>query len=319
MLPLLGALAAPIVSAGMGLLMEGHNDRRQLRQQKKLNAQQIKAQKELAAYQKSLNLEMWQDTNYAAQAAEMRKAGLSTGLMYGMGGGGGATSNAGSGGSVTGGQAQQYPGEMGMALQTGLQTAMQQAMIKKTEAETKKIEIDTAKTSGVDTEQVKQSTAVLAEQVKSEKLKQAAMEYENAMKQIELDVKRNTQEETTQRIKKEKDKMEGEAKSAQAKGEIDEATKQTTIDMVRQSAVEQDLRIQAQRKGLTLTDEQIRKVGHEILRLTTQSDIEWQKLDLERQQTEIRKLIQEFITSDAAKMRQWADIIFGASKIITAE
>ena len=33
------------------------------------------------------NLQMWKDTNFGAQRAEMEKAGLSVGLMYGNGGG----------------------------------------------------------------------------------------------------------------------------------------------------------------------------------------------------------------------------------------
>ena len=33
------------------------------------------------------NLQMWKDTNFGAQKAEMEKAGLSAGLMYGNGGG----------------------------------------------------------------------------------------------------------------------------------------------------------------------------------------------------------------------------------------
>ena len=41
---------------------------------------------------------MWKDTNYAAQVEEMKKAGLSVGLMYGKGGAGGATTGAGAAG-----------------------------------------------------------------------------------------------------------------------------------------------------------------------------------------------------------------------------
>ena len=33
------------------------------------------------------NLQMWKDTNFGAQGAEMEDAGLSVGLMYGNGGG----------------------------------------------------------------------------------------------------------------------------------------------------------------------------------------------------------------------------------------
>ena len=64
------------------------------------------------------NLQMWKDTNFGAQRAEMEDAGLSVGLMYG-GSGAGSTSTA-------GGQATQPSGPtsnpIGMALQYKVST-----------------------------------------------------------------------------------------------------------------------------------------------------------------------------------------------------
>ena len=42
------------------------------------------------------NLQMWKDTNFKAQRAEMEDAGLSVGLMYGNGGGQAASTAGGS-------------------------------------------------------------------------------------------------------------------------------------------------------------------------------------------------------------------------------
>ena len=88
----------------MGLLLEGHNDRRQLRQQEKLQNLEIRGSKELTDYNAAKQLEMWKATNYPAQVEQMKLAGLNPALAYGMGGGGGVTSNVATG-KTSGGQA----------------------------------------------------------------------------------------------------------------------------------------------------------------------------------------------------------------------
>ena len=91
--------ASGIVGTGLGLLLEGHNDRRQIIQQGKLNDLSVKAQKELLEAQRQKELQMWQNTNYSAQIDQMKKAGLNPALLYGQGGGGGSAAG---GGSATG-------------------------------------------------------------------------------------------------------------------------------------------------------------------------------------------------------------------------
>ena len=49
--------------------------------------------KDLSNFNREMAMQMWHDTNYSAQMKEMEKAGLSPGLIYPKGGGGGTTAN----------------------------------------------------------------------------------------------------------------------------------------------------------------------------------------------------------------------------------
>ena len=85
-----GANAAQQASGGiLGMLFGGINDRSQLKQQEKLNALQIKANREMLDIQSAKQLEMWEKTNAKAQKEQYKIAGLNPALMYGMSGGGG--------------------------------------------------------------------------------------------------------------------------------------------------------------------------------------------------------------------------------------
>lgn len=95
---------------GAGLVMsalgigEGRQDRRQIEQQKRLNALTIAGNKEMADYAADKEFEMWNKTNWQAQLEHADKAGLSKAWLMGKGGGGGGTT-AGSGMAVGSGQA----------------------------------------------------------------------------------------------------------------------------------------------------------------------------------------------------------------------
>lgn len=132
----IGMLGAGAIDAGMGLILGSINDRRQLKQQGKLQNQQIQGQKEMTDYQYSKMLQMWKDTSYGAQTEEMRKAGINPALMYGMGGGGGQTAGGGTG-SVTGGVAPSGGGEAQAMMGMGIQAALLRAQKENIEADTK--------------------------------------------------------------------------------------------------------------------------------------------------------------------------------------
>lgn len=144
--------AGQAVGYGMGILREKHNDKRQIEQQERLQQMQITGQKQMTDYNYAKQMQMWKDTNYSAQKDELKKAGLNPGLLYGMTGGGGATTGSG-GGSVQGATAQQNPGEtkesmeMGMSMaQMAAQTALILAQKTKTETEVPKVEAETKNT-----------------------------------------------------------------------------------------------------------------------------------------------------------------------------
>ena len=127
-----------IISGGLGLLGGlFKKNKNGLKNQQKLMQQAWEYEKEGMGLQYNYgqqaadaeykrNLQMWKDTNFEAQRAEMEKAGLSVGLMYGNGGGQ-AASTAGGGGMQPSGpkinpvEAALQQQSLGLAIVTGKQ------------------------------------------------------------------------------------------------------------------------------------------------------------------------------------------------------
>lgn len=150
---LIQGAATNAVNAGMGLVLGGIQDRRQLKQQQKLLDQQQKEDREQALFQQGLQYDMWKRTGPVGQMEQYKKAGLNPALMYGMGGGGGQsmgqpTGNVNAEGAPRGG------GEaMGM-----MQIAAQQAQIELLKAQAENTKADTSQKLGWGKENVEAST-----------------------------------------------------------------------------------------------------------------------------------------------------------------
>lgn len=151
-----------IVSGGLGLigsLFKKNNNG--LKNQQKLMQQAWEYEKEGMGLQYNYgqqaadaeykrNLQMWKDTNFGAQRAEMEKAGLSTGLMYGNGGGQAASTAGGDGMQPSG--PKMNPVEAALQQQAmGLQLKQIEAQNKLANAETTKTLAEANKIAGVDT------------------------------------------------------------------------------------------------------------------------------------------------------------------------
>lgn len=171
-------IAAPLIGAGLGMFTQGSQDKRQLEQQKKLQELQLKGGKEMADYNKENSMDIWNRTNYGAQKAHMKAAGLNPALMYGQGGGGGATTSGGSGGMPSGGSA----GDPNAGTANVMGMAMMAANLKLIEAQTNKVNVEAAKEAGVDTEAAKQGI---------EGSKQQAIESQERVKGIQFDNEMN--------------------------------------------------------------------------------------------------------------------------------
>lgn len=148
-----GAMAAPVAGAIMGMFGRDTANRQQVAQQAELNKVNSDTAKDMGKFNYEQAMKMWKETNVGAQAAEMKKAGMSVGNMYGGSGAGGAISasamSAPSGGNADGAAATQgATTQMGMM---GAQMALLGAQKANVEANTEKTKAETVKT-GVDTD-----------------------------------------------------------------------------------------------------------------------------------------------------------------------
>lgn len=147
------AAANTAANAGNGILgaiFGGINDRRQIKQQRRLN----ELQKEMTDWNMGKQLEMWEATGYGAQKEQMKRAGINPALMYGGTGAGGTTNVSTSSGSAATG----HSGEIQAMLGMGMQRELLKAQKENIEADTANKQAQAAKTAGVDTENVKADT-----------------------------------------------------------------------------------------------------------------------------------------------------------------
>lgn len=164
---ILGMLGGAALGALGGIIGNSQKKReaeRQHKRQQELMDKQQGQSKEMYDYTQAGNKEMYDyqlsRTNAKAQMSEMKQAGLNPALMYGMGGEGGAGSGSmGAGSSATGSaptaskaDVQNITAPMDMA-----QMMLMKAQKENIEANTENTKADTAKKSGVDTEQAEQN------------------------------------------------------------------------------------------------------------------------------------------------------------------
>jgi len=261
---LISKVAETAINTGLGLALEGHNDRRQLRQQGKLGEQQLGLNKQQMKYGKQLDLQMWKDTNYPAQLEQMKAAGLSPGLMYGMSGGGGATVGGG-GGSVSAPNAPQGGNEV-----LGLQLLGAQKEL--LEAQTEKTKAETTKTSGVDT-----------------KLTQELGETEEIKNQMMKD----TYEETFSKIRAEAERAEEEWRKAAAEGKVAEATADMEIEKVKADLAGIGITNELRKSQKNLTDAEITETVNRVAQ-------RWEEIGVQKGRLELEKWVRD--VADSTKL-----------------
>jgi len=150
--------ASGVIGAGMGIALGNYNDKRQVKQQQRLQDIQIQGQRQMMDYSMQKQLQMWKATSYPAQLEMMKQAGINPALMYGMSGGGGTTTGSPSG-NVSGGTANQNPGEIQQSLGMAMQLQLLKAQKDNIEADTKLKETDATLKGGPQTENIKADTA----------------------------------------------------------------------------------------------------------------------------------------------------------------
>lgn len=309
-------------SLGLGMLLGNWEDKRQLEQQQKLQEQQIKGAKKMGQFNYDMAMRMWQETNYAAQVEQMRKAGLNVGLMYKAGGPGGTTATP--TGQITGATAQQKGAEhMGMGMQLALQTATQQAQIELAQAQARKTNVEADKLGGTDTTESKGRIAKLAEETNNLKLQNDLMKIDKQIKSNEETVSTATTDKQIEIINETYNKLKAEADTAINNAEISQATKEQQKLAVTKALEEQQIRMTLIAAGIlqagadiAQSQAQIAKISAEIQDIyrarmqhgqqLTQKDKE---IAIQDARLRLEEIMQQFKTATPEQIRQWTQIL----------
>lgn len=277
------------VGAGAGLLgMMGQRKRenRQMKNQERLMGIQAGHQERLNRQGADLQYEMWQKTNYPAQMAMLKEAGLNAGLLYGQSGGGGTTTGSQGGGSAQGGSApNMMPMELGAmisAAKAGAEIEMMKAQAKKAEAEGDSIR---GEEGTVGASQIEKNLAeVLNTQSKTE-LNKLGLEIGNATKGDVID---------------------------KAFYEVEEIAKRNNLtdaqtDMAKEQVVTEGVKRQLMKAQINLSEQQISKMVSDVKQGWVKLDNELKQIGINNQGNKLRALEGK---TDVQRLQQ--DFILGA-------
>ena len=151
----------------LSMLYNDLSAQRSNRWQKQLMDIQFRNQKSLDKYGSELQYEMWEKTNYPAQVAMLKEAGLNPALLYGKGGPGGMTGSQ-TGGSATGGNAPQTQSPHFMSISASL---AQGAQIELMKAEANKANAEAENLRGVVREEAETRISKMVAETSNETLK----------------------------------------------------------------------------------------------------------------------------------------------------
>ena len=283
--------------------------------------------------------EMWEDTNYAAQIEQMKKANLSPGLMYGQAGAGGGTVS----GAQGQGTSQPIDKSIEMKLrgqELGLQLANLASQIKLNESQANKNNAEADKTSGVDTELAKTSIENLISQTKNEKdrniliwadkrFKEAAADAQEASAKLASGQNEKIGYEIKQ-IEKSLDKMELEMNGIKLDNELKEKVMDSKIK-------EAEISVKALMNSILVGNSQIKLNNQQAEAITDKVMQDWQsiaqqwnklqqngqiiEIDRERMENEAKKILNDIEIAGKKltleQQKQLLDVVLGLGGLAT--
>lgn len=288
-----------IVETGLGMALGNYNDRRQLKQQRKLQNLQLEGMRASTDYQAMKEYEMWLKTGYTGQMEQLKKAGLNPGLLYGMGGAGGQ-SMGGSGGTPSGASAPQ-----GAAI--SMEIGMQNAQRKLIEAQTENIQADTAN-KPLEGKKIEAGTLNLIAGTETEKVKKELGEIQVNIAQIEEDIKGATANAAKASIFTALREATERLQILTNEKEISDATQEEKIKMIRTELAGMYARNE-------LTRAQTGKTKADTEQLAKQIALEYDKLANEKEKTKLQEKLTEFETSFGKQASAILQSLLGIGKM----
>lgn len=282
--------ASTLVGNIFGLAMEKHNDKRQLKQQKKLSQQQMEFDKMMADYNYGKQMDMWNATNYKAQMQQLEKAGLNPALLYGMSGGGGVTTGSGGGGGVHAPSAPSGGGEVMGVMNQAMNAQLMGAQIEVMKSQAKKNEAEATATSGVDTQLKETQIQSLTQGIDNQKAQQKLTEIQADIAEYEKEIKGETLQASIKMMKYQTNKALQELNILENEAFINENTRAEKMGIIQEELAGIVARNELTRAQTTQTKEQTDQLAKQIA-------LEYSKLSNLKDNTEIQRKLQEFQTS----------------------
>lgn len=274
-----------IIGAGLGIgtqLFQNHQDRQDnkgtMREQMEY---QSRENRDMAIHNKQQQIDLWNKTNYDEQRKHMEKAGLNVGMMYGMGGGGGATTNLAtqSTSAPSGGNQKSNPLDIASLISMKNQLDLQRAQTENIKAQTAKTNVETEKIGGVDTEAVK--TGISEAEARTAKLLQETMEMQTSMK------------DRMSYIQSEAKKAISEVETKANEAGVSTATKEAQIQTIKANAIGATLGNALLRKDIQMRDEQMKEINARVNKMGEDIAQGWQKLNIEEKRAKIQQFAEE--------------------------
>ena len=244
-------------------------ERRQMGYQKELMEHQYMNQERLNKQGHDLQMKMWRDTNYPAQMAMLKEAGLNPGLLYGQSGGGGTTAGSQGGGSAASGSAPNVPSKF-MDLGVQLQAAELASRIDLAKSQAKKNEAEADKIAGVDTKEAETRIADLTQGIENKKAQYRLAEAQTEAVKLDNWITDKSKEDRVDEIKYTAKRALYDMGIARSEDTINASTIDDRIKMVGATAIGAVLNNSAIRKGIELDTAKIREISEGITQRWTE-------------------------------------------------
>lgn len=280
-----GQAVGGAVAMGLQRLGVNYDQRKQRQQAQALQDIQMAGEKEMIDYSKAADLKMWKDTGYGAQKDLLKQAGMNPALMYGMGGGGGQT--IGGGGPSVSGQGAQSPDTAkasgGMGIMTGAQVELMKAQTEALKAQANKTNAEVP-VVGKQGQKIDIEIQDITQGIQNKKAAQLLTESQTRAIELANKITAATSDDQIAQVGAQLEATIAHVRSGMVMADVDEATKNEKISMIKEAAIGAAIDNQLRKMNLQKGEEEIKKIKQDIL-----NSIQGLKLTEGSQRIEMRK------------------------------
>lgn len=292
------------IGTGLGLMLEHHNDKRQLEQQQKLQNMQIEGNKIMGQFNYDKQMELWNATNYGPQMKQLSEAGLNPGLIYGMGGGAGGTTAANTG-QVSGAEAPKGGQEVLGMLMAQAQIANINANTQKTKAEIPNV--------GKTGENIDASTKSLLQGVENQKAQESLTKMETNLKEFQFDLNTEMRNHTIHQIQELSKKIHEEVGILETQNALDKKTADVKNAILHAELGNKLMDTFLKGAQSQQISQEVVESGVRIQKMFNDMAVSWEGLDLEQKRINLQKSQQEWDQSGLPPMvKDILNVIGGA-------